>query len=602
MNDDDTLDEPEEIIEQARQAAAEQETPDDDHTIPAEPTPGQQDETIPAQTSSSPSPAGDDDETIDADPELIRNLRQQRAQQQPEDADLTVPRPPTGPQPTAGKASTKRRTLIAALTLIAMAAAVLLSLWRTGVLEGDGDDDVEIVDPGEDPEESADDEPASETEEPEDDTAGPADDEPASETEEPEPAATEGPSDGTPTPPEPTVDGTACPDGSWESDFGCITECPNGTQIPVGKTCPTPPPNGPNFDKPSLPVLTVQDRTGRIQMRWTANNNGSSITSWNVNDGNLAGGPSSSATSYAWENVPPGNYIITVQACNAAGCGQTVQETVNVIQRPVVPRPVPPSPPVVTVQDRIGRIQISWTANDNGFPITRWFAGATGGPTPFGDPFPLSAEHSTESWDNALPGNYTITVNACNEAGCSETAQTVTVIDFPTQTSLNVTGGVHRITASWSANDNGSPITRWEVDDGNLSGGPSSTATSYTWSNVSPGTYTIAVRACNAAGCGQWAQRPATVTAPQPRVTISRGGDASSETVCAEKNWRCVYVRGTLTGFGEPPYTVYCWISGTRKERISWYGRGALCIVAEGSDQSVYVTVDGIRSNTITIP
>ena len=118
MDDEDTLDEPEELLERARNAAAKNQVPDeqpagvDDETIPAEQDPsavaGLDDETIPAKQDASavaglddetipakqdPSAvAGLDDETIDVDPELIRRLREQRAEQQPTDPDPTIAR------------------------------------------------------------------------------------------------------------------------------------------------------------------------------------------------------------------------------------------------------------------------------------------------------------------------------------------------------------------------------------------------------------------------------------------------------------------------------------------------------------------------------
>ena len=63
MDDEDTLDEPEELLEQARNAAAKNQVSDEE---PA----GVDDETIPAGKSASSLPVGHDDETIDEDPGL----------------------------------------------------------------------------------------------------------------------------------------------------------------------------------------------------------------------------------------------------------------------------------------------------------------------------------------------------------------------------------------------------------------------------------------------------------------------------------------------------------------------------------------------------
>ena len=142
MEDEDTLDEPEELLEQVRNAAAKNQVPDEepagvaDETIPAKQDPfavaGLDDETIPAKQDAS-AVAGLDDETIDVDPELIRRLREQRAEQQPTDPDQTIARGSHDPQQdyTAGKRKRRRAIGIAAVAVVA-AGAVALALLIAG--------------------------------------------------------------------------------------------------------------------------------------------------------------------------------------------------------------------------------------------------------------------------------------------------------------------------------------------------------------------------------------------------------------------------------------------------------------------------------------
>ena len=145
MDDEDTLDEPEESLEQARNAAAKNHVSDaagvDDETIPAGGGAsslgvGDEDETIPAGKSAS-SVAGLDDETIDVDPELIRRLREQRAQQQPTDQptdpDQAVVRESHDPQQDYTAAKRKRRWAIgtAAVAVVAAGAVALALLIAT---------------------------------------------------------------------------------------------------------------------------------------------------------------------------------------------------------------------------------------------------------------------------------------------------------------------------------------------------------------------------------------------------------------------------------------------------------------------------------------
>ena len=164
MDDEDTLDEPEELLEQARKAVAKNQVSDeepagvDDETIPAkqdasavaglddETVPAKQDasavaglddETIPADKGTFSPLAGLDDETIDVDPELIRRLGEQRAEQQPADQstdpDQTIARGSHDPPPnyTAGKRKRRWAIGIPAVAVVA-AGVVALALLVNG--------------------------------------------------------------------------------------------------------------------------------------------------------------------------------------------------------------------------------------------------------------------------------------------------------------------------------------------------------------------------------------------------------------------------------------------------------------------------------------
>ena len=98
---------------------------------------------------------------------------------------------------------------------------------------------------------------------------------------------------------------------------------------------------------------------------------------------------------------------------------------------------------------------------------------------------------TSHEWTGVDAGTYTIRVRARNVGGWSPWATaTVQVTDPPLQPppvtpTVDASGGENRASARWSADDNGSPILQWEVDDGGMRGGPSTdTATSYEWANV----------------------------------------------------------------------------------------------------------------------
>ena len=145
MDDEDTLDEPEELLEQARNAAAKNQVSDeepagvDDETIPAGKSAsslpvGHDDETVPADKGTFSPSVGLDDETIDVDPELIRGLREQQAKQQPADQSTdphqTIARGSHDPQQdyTAGKRTRQWTIGIAAVTVVVAAGVVALAL------------------------------------------------------------------------------------------------------------------------------------------------------------------------------------------------------------------------------------------------------------------------------------------------------------------------------------------------------------------------------------------------------------------------------------------------------------------------------------------
>ena len=71
---------------------------------------------------------GDDDDTIDVDPELIRRLREQRAEQQPTDPDHTGTKEATDPNNTARKPKRRRGIGAVATALIAATATAVIIL------------------------------------------------------------------------------------------------------------------------------------------------------------------------------------------------------------------------------------------------------------------------------------------------------------------------------------------------------------------------------------------------------------------------------------------------------------------------------------------
>ena len=344
-----------------------------------------------------------------------------------------------------------------------------------------------------------------------------------------------------------------------------------GCSPPVTASASVAPREPEPIDVPGQPTLSVSGGVGRVQASWSAADNGSPITRWEIDDGGMPGGPSSSVTEYTWTGVPVGTYTISVRACNVGGCGSARQVRVAVFDVP--------GQPTLSVSGGVGRVQASWSAADNGSPITRWEiddGGMPGGP---------SSSVTEYTWTGVPVGTYTISVRACNVGGCGSARQVrVAVFDVPGQPTLSVAGsvagGVARVQASWSAADNGSPITRWEIDDGGMPGGPSSSVTEYTWTGVPVGTYTISVRACNAGGCGPPAVQSVAVTSPTPTITIGRGSPGPTDPrdvppgsdPCAVGSTDCVYIEILMNNFSLGRYHFYCIHDGWNNGQ---YGPGA---------------------------
>ena len=195
------------------------------------------------------------------------------------------------------------------------------------------------------------------------------------------------------------------------------------------------------------------------------------------------------------------------------------------------------------------------------------------------------------------------------------TATQTTQSGPPGAATVTATGGANQFSARWSADANGAAITRWEFL-GSVTATFDDAVTSYTWTSVVAGRYTIQVRACNDDGCGDWGSATVTVTDPAPgtrRVEVSRGANAQNvDPNCTSAN--CHYVRVTLVNFEPGTYTVRCRHDGVASYpagQYGWYTTSATtseyCIWGfAGHDTYVIVedpqTGEPVRSNNAQWP
>ena len=508
-----------------------------------------------ADLADAPSQGLPDDDTIDADPELLRQVVAASAASGAHDGDETVIRDPeslreaqavTAASHAAPQESRRRRWLVALAIPIVLVGALAAWRWLDDGDTPDNGDESAGANDGDTPDNG-------------DESAG-ADD------------------DDTPEPPDPpppdrptirvsggenraTADWSAVDNGSsileWEIDDGGMpgdaSTAPNATShtwtnVPAGTYTitvrarnaggPSPPATTTVTvaqSPPDTPTIHAVGGENSASAIWLADDNGSTILEWGVDDGGMPEGPGSDATSYEWANVDAGSYTITVSARNAGGWSLRATATVQVTSPAPTTTPPPtttaafPPPGRPTIEASGGENSASayWSADDNGATILEWEINDGGMP---GEP---GSDATSYEWADVEARVYTITVSARNASGWSLRATaTVNVIDpAPTTTpppttpttipppdrpTIHANGGENRASANWSAVDNGSTILEWEINDGGMPGGPGRTATSHTWTNVNAGTYTITVRARNAGGWSPRATSDVTVHQAEP--------------------------------------------------------------------------------------
>ncbi|MCY4663855.1 MAG: S8 family serine peptidase [Acidimicrobiaceae bacterium] len=250
---------------------------------------------------------------------------------------------------------------------------------------------------------------------------------------------------------------------------------------------------------PGAATVSARTRGDQVTASWSASG---LVARWEVESAGLTGAPLPTATAFTWTAARADTYTIRVRACNSSGCGPWGQTRVAVN--------LPPSAATVTATGGAGRVTAFWSVVDLVAPVSYWVVDGGG---LSGGPLPAATSHT---WSGVPAGSYTVSVRACNAAGCGDAhAVSVTVVGPPGPARVTLTGGEGRLSGVWSAVDNGSPISGWELDYGALPGGPPPGASRHTWTNVAEGWYSVRVRACNLHGCGLWGMSAAArVTAP----------------------------------------------------------------------------------------
>ena len=335
---------------------------------------------------------------------------------------------------------------------------------------------------------------------------------------------------------------------------------------------------------PDQPTVRATVSGTTVEASWSANDNDSPIDKWEIGD---IGEVSATTTSRSWPNQSPRAYSVRIRARNAHGWSEW--GTSNTVT--VKSQTGPPDAPVVRATVSGTTVEASWSANDNDSPIDKWEIGDIG---------EVSATTTSRSWPNQSPRAYAVKVRARNAHGWSEwgTSNTVTVKSQtgpPDAPVVRATVSGTTVEASWSANDNDSPIDKWEIGD---IGEVSATTTSRSWPNQSPRAYAVKVRARNAHGWSEWGtSNTVTVNGNGPGVRISWGSDASSRSDCPA-NTACRNLSYEYIGdWPSPPYSVECWGSGRIFGPFQWSGRPHTGCYYWGD--TAQVVINGVRSNVL---
>ena len=337
-----------------------------------------------------------------------------------------------------------------------------------------------------------------------------------------------------------------------------------------------------------------------ISASWSVDDNGSPIVEWEVNDDGLSGEPSGEDLEYSWSDVPAGIHTISVRVRNAGGWSEWASTDVLVTDQPDCA-----IPPVTALNGTLGEDEVTftWSSVDihdvqcaearNSIRYRIEYSAPNYGLTTsslvpeftleaeelsrLGPGEPACVEVSTALYVTSyglLSGewaNHGWTVSLSDPRSfCVETG-TEPERESPDRPSIRASAGENRASASWSADDNGSPILEWDVDDDGMPGGPRATATSHEWTAVPAGTYTIRVRARNAGGWSPEASATVRVTdAPPPTVSVSKGalgptsGAEVNDAPCAPNSTTCRWLEVALRDFPPGTYRGLCIHEGFR--------------------------------------
>jgi len=241
----------------------------------------------------------------------------------------------------------------------------------------------------------------------------------------------------------------------------------------------------------------------------------------------------SSPYSFIWNNVSAGSYALTVVATDNTGL-TTTSSVVNITVTSVN------NPPSVSITSPANNasftapasITINANASDDGsVSKVEFFNGTTSLGTDATAPYSFT-------WSNVTAGTYSITAKATDNLGLTSTSSVVniTVTSVNNPPSVSITSPANNasftapasITINANASDDGS-VSKVEFFNGTTSLGTDATAPySFTWSNVTAGTYSIIAKATDNLGL--------TSTSPVVNISVTSFNNPPSVSITSPTN------------------------------------------------------------------
>jgi len=256
------------------------------------------------------------------------------------------------------------------------------------------------------------------------------------------------------------------------------------------------------------------------------------------NGSSLLGTDTSSPYSFTWGNVPAGTYSITAKATDANGVSTTSGAITVSVTSPSSPTVSITSPANGSSYTAGSNLSITANASETNGTISQlqFYNGSTLLGTDTSSPY-------SYAWNNIAAGNYTITAKATDANGVSTMSGAITIsVTSPSSPTVSITspanGSSYKVgttfTITSSASETNGTIAQVQYYSGtSLLATASSSPFTASWTNSSPGTFSITAKAIDTKGVST-ISNPITITVTaipsSPVVSITSPVNGSSLT------------------------------------------------------------------------